>query len=72
MIQVVRRTMRKVKSDDCVCIHVSTCIHTHELVCIYDTQAIMYVCIKRYIHMNMGFPRGTDGKDLPAMQETRV
>ena len=46
-----------------MCIHVSMCIHTHELVCIYDTQAIMYVCIKRYIHMNMGFPRGADGKE---------
>ena len=39
------------------------CIYTQKLVCIYDTQAFIYICIKRYIHMNMGFPRGTDGKE---------
>ena len=44
-------------------IHVSMCIYTQKLVCIYDTQAFIYICIKRYIHMNMGFPRGTDGKE---------
>ena len=44
-------------------IHVSMCIYTHKLVCMYDTWAFTRVCIKRYMHMNMGFPSGTDSKE---------
>jgi len=38
-------------------------------VCVY-IYVYMYVCA--YIHIHMGFPGGSDGKDLPAMQEIQV
>ena len=39
------------------------CTYTHKLACMYGTQALTYECIKRHTHVNMGFPRGADGKE---------
>ena len=45
----------------CVCMCVCVCVRAHIQ---YD---IKYVTSK-----NLGFPGGLDGKNLPAVQETRV